>query len=73
MKPKVTMPKPVVIGLIAAELASAVAAWRDLAHRTDDQVRGPRTAWRLFVTLNPGNSLAYWAFGRRQATSTTAP
>jgi hypothetical protein len=65
MKPKITVPKPVIAGVVAAELASAMLAWRDLARRTDDQVRGPKTGWRIFVTLNPGNSLAYWALGRR--------
>jgi hypothetical protein len=40
-------------------------AWRDLAQRRDDQVRGTKTGWRVFITTNPGNSLAYWALGRR--------
>jgi len=40
-------------------------AFRDLARRSDEQVRGPKVLWRVLIGLNPGNSLAYWAFGRR--------
>jgi hypothetical protein len=65
MKRNRNIPKPLVAGVVAAELTSAVLAWRDLAHRRDDQVRGTKTGWRVFITLNPGNSLAYWALARR--------
>lgn len=61
----ITVPKPAIVGLVLGELVSAGFAWRDLSRRTDDQVRGPKTSWRVFITLNPGNSLAYWAFARR--------
>ncbi len=55
-----------ILGLaIAAQTASAVLAWRDLARRTNDQVRGSKNLWRLIVTINPGNSIAYWLIGRR--------
>ena len=65
MKPRINVPKPIVVGVVAAELVSAVAAWRDLARRPDDQVRGRKIGWRVFIALNPGNSVGYWAFGRR--------
>lgn len=51
-------------GLVAVEVVSAGLAWRDLARRSDDQVRGNRNAWRVFIVSNPGNSLVYWVFGR---------
>jgi len=65
MNRSINLPKPLLVGLVFAELVSAVFAWRDLTRRDDDQVRGAKTGWRVFITLNPGNSLAYWALGRR--------
>jgi hypothetical protein len=65
VKNAVHRPNPALAALAAAEVVSAALAWRDLAHRTGDQVRGARTGWRVFIALNPGNSLAYWAIGRR--------
>jgi hypothetical protein len=29
-----------------------VAAWRDLARRTEDQIRGRKNVWRAFVLLS---------------------
>ena len=58
-------PREVVVAVVAVEAVVAVFAFRDLARRTDDQVRGPKLLWRVLIGLNPGNSLAYWAFGRR--------
>lgn len=51
--------------VVPMQVISAVLAWRDLARRTDNEVRGSKRAWRLFVTLNPGNAAIYWLFGRR--------
>lgn len=53
--------------VLVSQVLLAVAAWRDLAQRTEDQVRGRKNLWRAFVLLNPGNSLLYWLFGRRGA------
>jgi hypothetical protein len=58
-------PREVVITVVAVEAVAAAFAFRDLARRTDEQVRGPKLLWRVLIGLNPGNSLAYWAFGRR--------
>ena len=58
-------PREVVIAVVAVETVSAVLAYRDLAHRSDEQVRGPKRLWRIVMALNPGNSIAYWIFGRR--------
>ena len=58
-------PREVVIAVVAVEAVSAVFAYRDLAHRSDDEVRGPKLLWRVVMALHPGNSIAYWIFGRR--------
>jgi hypothetical protein len=60
-----TPPKPVLLAVVAVQAVSAAAAWRDLSARPADQVRGSKRFWRIFVTLNPGNSFAYWVIGRR--------
>jgi len=58
--------KKLVLGVVVAvEVVAATLAWRDLARRSDDQVRGQKRLWRLFISLNPGNSLFYWVLGRR--------
>ena len=58
--------KKLVLGTLAAlELVAAAMAWRDLARRSDDQVRGKKNLWRMFISMNPGNALVYWAVGRR--------
>jgi hypothetical protein len=59
-------PKEVVVALVAVEAVSAAFAFRDLARRTDDEVHGPKLLWRIIIGINPGNSLAYWVFGRRR-------
>ncbi len=59
--------KKLVLGLLAAvELVAAAMAWRDLGRRRDDQVRGKKNLWRMFISMNPGNALVYWAVGRRR-------
>jgi hypothetical protein len=52
--------------VVAVQAVSAVFAFRDLARRSDDEVGGPKLLRRLLIGINPGNSLAYWAFGRRR-------
>jgi hypothetical protein len=51
--------------VVLVEVVSATLAWRDLARRSHDQVRGKKNIWRAFITVHPGNSLVYWAVGRR--------
>jgi hypothetical protein len=58
----------VVLAVVAVEAAVAAVAYRDLSQRPDELVRGPKTLWRVFIGLNPGNSLIYWIVGRRPAT-----
>jgi hypothetical protein len=57
--------KPVTAVIVASQVVSSALAWRDLQRRTDDQVRGPKNLWRVFITVNPGNSIVYWLAGRR--------
>jgi hypothetical protein len=59
------LPKPALVAVVVVQVVSCALAWRDLARRSDDQVRGKKNLWRAFVTVNPGNSLVYWAVGRR--------
>ena len=54
-----------VVLIVPIQIVLAGLAWRDMGRRTDDQVRGTKTLWRVLVTINPGNSIAYWLFGRR--------
>jgi hypothetical protein len=64
-RPLTTNQKRVAVVVVVAETVSAVLAYRDLAGRADEAVRGPKLLWRVMMALNPGNSLAYWLFGRR--------
>ncbi|MDQ2845919.1 MAG: hypothetical protein M3Y77_06140 [Actinomycetota bacterium] len=57
--------KPVIAIIVAAQVVSCALAWRDLADRSDDQVRGRKNLWRVFITVNPGNSIVYWLAGRK--------
>jgi hypothetical protein len=58
--------KKSLVGLVVAiSVLSCALAWRDIARRSDDEVRGPKFIWRIVFTINPGNSLFYWLFGRR--------
>lgn len=59
-------PKPVLLAIVSVQVVSALLARRDLAARTEGEVRGSKRFWKVFVLLNPGNSLVYWVFGRRQ-------
>jgi hypothetical protein len=61
----------VVLTVVAVEAAAAALAYRDLARRADDEVRGRKLLWRIFIGLNPGNSLVYWLFGRRRVGPST--
>lgn len=51
--------------IVPIQVALAILAWRDLNGRADDQVRGRKQIWRVFVVMNPGNAMFYWLFGRR--------
>lgn len=57
--------KRLIAVMVPIQFVLSFLAWRDLARRPADQVRGSKKAWRVFVTLNPGNAIVYWLFGRR--------
>jgi hypothetical protein len=57
--------KPVIAVVVVAQMVSCALAWRDLAQRSDDQVRGRKNLWRVFITVNPGNSIVYWLAGHK--------
>jgi hypothetical protein len=63
--PKTKRGKAVLGIVVAAQTVSSALAWRDLAQRSDAEVRGNKNLWRVIITINPGNSIAYWLFGRR--------
>ena len=57
---------PAAVGALAlVSTISGVLAWRDLNGRSPGQIRGSRRFWRVLITMNPGNSVLYWLFGRR--------
>lgn len=59
--------RPVVAAAgIGVALAIVAAAERDLARRSEDEVRGAKALWRL-VCLNALGALAYFRWGRRTA------
>jgi hypothetical protein len=58
-------PPPAITALAVAATVSGTLAWRDLNRRLPGQVRGSKRLWRVLITLNPGNSVLYWLFGRR--------
>ena len=58
-------PPPAIAAVALAATVSGTLAWRDLNRRPPSQVRGSKRFWRLLITLNPGNSVLYWLFGRR--------
>jgi hypothetical protein len=50
---------------LIAHLVITAVTWRDLRHRSDDQVRGSKKIWRMASAVNTLGSLAYWLFGRQ--------
>jgi len=51
--------------LTAVQVGLLLAAQIDLTRRTDEQVNGPKAAWRAVTLINFVGPLAYFAFGRR--------
>jgi hypothetical protein len=61
-------PNPKVIAaILVGHVAVTALTWRDLRHRTDDQVRGSKKWWRVASAANSSNSLLYLLIGRRKA------
>jgi hypothetical protein len=53
------------VGLVAVHVVVAALTWRDIRHRDQFQIRGPKWVWRLASAVQMGNSLAYWLFARK--------
>jgi len=53
----------VVMALVQVTLAAM--AWRDLAHRPTEQVRGPKWRWALVIVVNFIGPLSYFRWGRK--------
>jgi hypothetical protein len=61
-------PKPnkavlAIIGVV--HVTAAALTWRNLRDRSDEQVRGNKTIWRVASGMNTLGSVAYWVLGRR--------
>jgi hypothetical protein len=63
-------PSPKVLAaIVVGHLVLTTLAWRDIGHRTDDQIRGSKKVWRVATGANSVNSLAYFIFGRKRKAS----
>jgi hypothetical protein len=51
---------------VAVDLVLAIVAWRDLNRRSEVEIRGTKRFWHVVIVANPGNSIAYWLFGRKR-------
>jgi hypothetical protein len=61
-------PNPAVIAaLLVGHVAVTALTWRDLRHRSGDQVRGSKKWWRVASAANTANSLIYWLIGRKRS------
>lgn len=64
-----TVRPDVIAALVVVDLVAASLAWRDLKRRSEREVRGTKRLWHVLILANPGNSLAYWLFGRKRIES----
>jgi len=56
----------VILALLAVQTVAGPVTLRDLARRSDDQIRGPRLLWRLWAGTNLAGVATYWLVGRRR-------
>jgi hypothetical protein len=47
---------PVLAALVVAHVSVTTITWRDLSHRSADQLHGPKWFWRAFTGIQMGNS-----------------
>lgn len=57
--------KTAVVGALVAHFVLVGLAHRDLSHRTQEEVRGPRWMWRMLTASNSTFAGAYFVIGRR--------
>ena len=58
--------RPILVALVVLHAVVTAITLRDLARRSEAQVRGPRWFWRVFTPLQMGNSAVYWLVGRKR-------
>jgi hypothetical protein len=58
------------VGVFVVHTLIASLVWRDLRHRTEDQVRGSRRMWRIASAANSANSVLYLLVGRKRIEQT---
>jgi hypothetical protein len=56
----------VVLSLLPVHALVAAATWRDIERRPAGALRGPKTMWKLWSSLNTAGAGAYWLIGRRK-------
>ena len=56
--------KSVSVALVIIQFTMAATAWRDLARRDANQVRGPKWRWALVIGANFFGPVAYFRRGR---------
>lgn len=61
-----TSSKKIVAVLLAAQAVAGPLTLRDLAHRSNEQIRGPRLVWKLWAGTNLAGVAAYWLIGRKK-------
>jgi hypothetical protein len=59
-----TRQRVIVLGTVV-QFSLAIAAWWDLAHRSDESVRGSKRFWAVAILINFVGPIAYFARGRR--------
>lgn len=57
--------KRVLLVVLVVHLILARFTLRDLRHRPESAVRGPKRLWRVWASMNTTGSIAYWLVGRR--------
>jgi hypothetical protein len=57
----------VIAAIVVGHLLVTTLTWRDIRHRSDDQIRGSKKGWRLATGANTANSVAYLLFGRKRS------
>jgi len=61
-------PSPATIAvLLVAHLVVTSVTWRDIRHRSEEQIRGSKRLWRVLSATNMSWSLAYFLLGRKRA------
>ena len=62
-----TRQRVTIFALGVVQLALASLAWRDLAHRPRERVRGPKRLWGFVIAVNWVGPLSYFTVGRKRS------